>query len=131
MLRFWNRRVCMDIYRLTRNMFDHAHTASLNGLTNWCSDVFIILVYLNLQSVFNRKGMVNIEECRTIMINRQKDKWSNVVHIKPKLRFYSMFKDCFDVEKYIMINLFSSERSVLAQTRFGFFAIAFRNWKIQ
>ena len=30
-----------------------------------------------------------------------------------------MFKECFDVEKYVKINLASSERSVLAQITFG------------
>jgi hypothetical protein len=109
----------MNTSRLTRKLFDYAHNAFTNGLTNWCGDVFNILVDLDLQTVFDSKDAVNIDDCRTIMINKQKDKWSNVVQNKPKLRFYAMFKDCFDVEQYVMINLSSSERSVLAQIRFG------------
>ena len=35
------------------------------------------------------------------------------------LRFYTLFKDSFEMDRYVRINLSSSERSVLAQIRFG------------
>jgi hypothetical protein len=119
MLRYWNRLVCMDTDRLTRKIFDYAHTAFSNGCTNWCSDIFNILADLGLQTVFDRKCPVNINNCKLIMIDKQKSRWLNVVQNKPKLRFYALFKDCLDVEKYVTTNLASSERSVLAQIRYG------------
>ena len=43
---------------------------------------------------------------------------------KPKLRFFREFKsDCL-TEKYVTINLTSSERSVLSQLRFGILPLA-------
>jgi hypothetical protein len=54
-----------------------------------------------------------------MLMNKQSDSWLNTVKNKPKLRFYALFKEHFYVEKYVCINLSSSERSVLAQLRLG------------
>ena len=119
MLRLWNRLVCMDTDRLTKRTFDYLYTASLNGCINWCNDVFNILVDFDLQSAFDNKCTVNIDDCKAILANKQKDKWLQAIQNEPKLRFYALFKEYFDAEKYVKINFDSSERSVLAQIRFG------------
>ena len=57
--------------------------------------------------------------CRSLFLDKQKSQWLSTIQIKPKLRFYKLFKDSFTVEKYLSINLSSSERSLLAQIRLG------------
>ena len=98
----------MDTNRLTRRIFDCSYTASSNGCINWSNDVFNILVDLDIQSAFNNKCAVNNDDCKAILANKRTDKWLNAVQNKPKLRFYALFKECFDAEKYVEINLTSS-----------------------
>ena len=109
----------MEENRLTRKMFDYAYSGFLSGCSNWCGDVFYILSSIGLQSVFENKSVVNIENCKILLFNKQRGNWSKAVSLKPKLRFYTMFKEDFGVEHYITLNLTSAERSVLAQIRFG------------
>ena len=45
--------------------------------------------------------------------------WRENVNNKPKLRTYEKIKNDFKTEKYILLNLTRSERSYLAQLRFG------------
>jgi len=44
------------------------------GEFNWCNDVFDIIVDHDLQSAFDNKCTVNIDDCKTILANKQKDK---------------------------------------------------------
>ena len=52
-------------------------------------------------------------------MNKQSDMWKQDVPKKPKLRTYCLFKETMDIENYIKYNLSSSERSAMAQFRFG------------
>ena len=45
--------------------------------------------------------------------------WSNNVGFKPKLRYYTQFKQDVDVEKYVKLSMTRSQRSLLAQLRMG------------
>ena len=107
------------ICRTTTKSFEYAYTMFLNGCANWCCDIFAVFEYLGLQLYFNNKLCVNINQCKVMLMNKQSDSWLNTVKNKPKLRFYALFKEHFYVEKYVCINLSSSERSVLAQLRLG------------
>jgi hypothetical protein len=91
----------------------------LAGCTNWRNDIYSVFRELGFEFYYNNKLRVNIDECKSILLDKQSDSWLRTVENKPKLRFYALFKDNFDVEKYVSINFSSSERSVLAQLRFG------------
>ena len=52
-------------------------------------------------------------------MNKQNDMWKRAVPKKPKLRTYCLFKETMGIENYIKYNLSSSERSAMAQFRFG------------
>ena len=119
MLRYWNKLISMENSRLTKRIFEWAHGLASGGTTNWCKDVFNILSAINKITVFENKQQVNIDECKLLLSQIQANKWFNILHLKPKLRFYVKFKNVFEVEKYAKINLSHSERSVLAQIRFG------------
>ena len=62
---------------------------------------------------------MNINTCKSLLLNKQAETWLAAVKQKPKLRFYILFKDKLKAEKYIQSSLSSYERSVLAQIRFG------------
>ena len=50
--------------------------------------------------------------------------WKNEVSSKPKLRLYVQLKSNKVTEKYVRINLTPSERSFIAQLRFGILPLA-------
>lgn len=119
MIRFWNRLILMENERLTRKVFDWSYNESIHGCTNWCYDILSVFKELSMEFYFDNKLIVNIGECKSILKAKQNISWSTAVQNKPKLRFYAKFKDNLVVEKYTCLNLSSSERSVLAQLRFG------------
>ena len=45
--------------------------------------------------------------------------WSNNVGFKPKLHYYTQFKQDVDAEKYVKFSITRSQRSLLAQLRMG------------
>ena len=118
-LRFWNRLIFMSEDRTTKRVFNWAYTKSREGSNNWCNDVKNILSSINQRDYFERKHAIDLGNCRSLFLDKQKSQWLNAVQLKPKLRFYKLFKDCFTVEKYLSMNLSSSERSLLAQIRLG------------
>ena len=63
--------------------------------------------------------MVDIKEIKDQLMNKQNDMWKHAVPKKPKLKTYCLFKETMDIETYIKYNLSSSERSAMAQFRFG------------
>ena len=119
MLCYWNRLVKMDNNRCTKAVFIWAYECSQNGMTNWCSDISAILTEIGIPDSFQNRDELDIDFCKAKLVEKQKMKWSNAVQLKPKLRFYTLFKTCFCTDEYLMLNLSSSERSVLAQIRFG------------
>ena len=45
--------------------------------------------------------------------------WSNNVSLKPKLGYYTQFKQDVDAEKYVKFSITMSQRSLLTQLRMG------------
>ena len=119
MLRYWNRVNNMDEDRLTKKVFNWAHNAARNGSSNWCSDIKEIMTLLNINTAFYNKLSVNLDNCKKLLNEKQSGQWLVAVQNKPKLRFYKEFKSYFTTERYLNINLSSSERSILAQIRLG------------
>ena len=113
-LRFLNRLLKLPDNRLTKRIFIDDFYLAQSGHENWCSNVFKVLEKLNLKHLFYERKMVDIKE-----IKDQNDMWKKAVPKKPKLRTYYLFKETMDIENYIKYNLSSSERSAMAQFRFG------------
>ena len=118
-LRFWNHVINMDGNRLVKSIFEWSYIKADEGITNWCSGVSCILSDIGKSELYLDKQPVDLKECRTLLLQMQSQKWTNVIATKTKLRFYIRFKTTFEPEKYVKINLSHSERSVLAQTRLG------------
>lgn len=119
MLRFWNKLIEMDDRRIVKRIFNWSYTKALGGTQNWCEDILDIMIEMDCVSQYENKCQVNLEACKAKMQSKQKHSWKHVIETKPKLRFYKMFKDELDVESYLVMNLSSSERSILANIRLG------------
>ena len=63
--------------------------------------------------------MVDIKEIKDQLMNKQNDMLKQAVPKKTKLRTYCLIKETMCIENYIKCNLSSSERSAIAQFRFG------------
>ena len=68
--------------------------------------------------------------------NLQEEEWKNSLLLKPKLRFYRMFKQNMSVENFVKYNLTPSQRSITAQFRAGILPLQvetgrFRNVKYE
>ena len=119
MLRFWNRLLKLPDNRLTKRIFIDDFYLAQFGHENWCSNVFKILEKLNLEHLFYERKMVDITEIKDQLVNKQNYMWKQAVPKKPKLRTYCLFKETMGIENYVKYNLSSSERSAMAQFRFG------------
>jgi hypothetical protein len=117
LFRFWDRMVKMPVERLTRQVFDYDHRHSLG---NWCSDMKMLFQRLDLEHVYDNKQLVPHDLAMSRLESIMTREWNEHVQVKPKLRTYVKFKQEFIVEAYVNdISLNRSERSLLAQFRFG------------
>ena len=82
-----------------------------------------ILKFVRLDDAYINVTKVDILECRKHLFAKQESSWLETVQNKPKLRFFALFKNTLNAEKYVKINLSSYERSVLVQIRFGILKI--------
>jgi hypothetical protein len=98
-------------------------THATAGSTNWCKNVFDILDFIDLRECYASMLVVNLDECKTRLQQKQQASWQTAIQQKPKLRFYVLFKNSLEPEKYVSLNLSRYERSVLAQIRLGILKI--------
>lgn len=123
MLSFWNRLIKLSEDRLTRKIFEEDHYLAIHGHNNWCSSIFSILQSLELEGIFYEKALCDLTYCKDKMFSNQEVNWKVAIRDKPKLRFYTMFKEILKTEMYVKLNLSAHERSLLAQIRFGILPI--------
>jgi hypothetical protein len=50
---------------------------------------------------------------------QDEENWRQILQLKPKLRNYKLFKNSFEAERYIILDVARSRRSYLAQLRMG------------
>jgi hypothetical protein len=122
-IRFWLRLNDMDNDRLTKKVFKWDKTFVHNS---WASDVRKILVECNLEHLYNCEDPTSVlhkvqilNTVKDKLLCKQKDRWELRVAAQDKLRFYRLFKQTFEVEEFVRINLNSSHRSLLSQLRYG------------
>ena len=135
-LRLWNRILKLPDDRLTKKIFIDDYYLAQSGHRNWCWNVFKILEKTNLESSFYEREPVDIEDVKDQFLNIQNRAWKKALPKKPKLRTYCTFKEDLSVENYVKYNLTPSERSAMAQLRFGILPLnietgRFRNQPVQ
>lgn len=116
MIRLWNRLVQMEPHRITQKIFLVDFRYKYN---NWCNNVYSVLHSIDMVENFDSMIVCNLSVVRSKLQNLFEEKWKHNIHSQLKLRTYKMFKDKFETENYIMINLERNERSLLAQLRLG------------
>ena len=131
MLRLWNRLIMLPENRLTQKIFNSDHAHCLQGVNNWSSYIKIILSDLDLSYAFNDKLSVDMSSVSKILINTQERNWLNQLPSKPKLRFYTLFKNTLNVENFVKYNLTPSERSLVSQYRMGILLLAIETGRFQ
>ena len=115
LIRYWNRLIKLDDDRLTKHVFISEYQ---NGGT-WCEHVKKILYDIGMNDVYDSLSSCDIDKCSELLLKRYSKQWKQQILQKPKLRTYCLLKDNFGTENYVRINLSRSQRSLLAQIRFG------------
>ena len=128
MLRFWNRLLSMDSYRLTKQVFlwDKNSRAS-----TWCSDVFQILDSVSMSGVYFNSSIVSLDVVRNKLFENFKLQWVAQTSQSPKLRTYVSFKNVYSAEVYLKKVLNRNHRSFLAQFRCGILPLAIETGRFQ
>ena len=78
---------------------------------------------VDMEDYFNNKYICDISVFTSKMKECYVQEWSDNIKEKPKLRLYKTFKTVHQPENYVSSNLSRSERSLLAQLRFGILPI--------
>ena len=119
MVRFWNRMLLTQDNRLVKQLFAYDYERCERGKNNWCSNVKEIFHKIDLSDKYTNKDTCDLRLVKKSLLDIQEKWWKDNLPTKPKLRFYSIFKTELCTETYVMSNLLPSERSLLAQFRFG------------
>ena len=121
-VRFWLRLSEMDDSRLTKKVYlwDKGRTKG-----SWTKDVNHILKEHNLEHLICDEPLAVLSKSEILRLveeslkSKQVERWEQDIHSQSKLRFYRLFKNVYEVEKYVSINLTISQRSILSQLRYG------------
>jgi hypothetical protein len=108
--------------RLTKKVFLYDY-GKCNTCENWSSNIKKIFSDLNLEQHFTDLTTVSLSTARDKIRDMYCNKWQTDLQSCRKLRTYKLFKDTFDKEDYISLNLRKHERSLLCQFRFGILPI--------
>ena len=117
-LRFWNRLQLLDNNRLTKQIFLWDKN-NRSRCKNWSNDVYKIMQELDESSTFENNELISLNCARGKLYEHFTRTWRGEVSVKPKLRTYKLFKDVYELEPYISINMSVKYRSVLARLRNG------------
>ena len=85
LLRYWNRVTKLDDDRLPRQAFICEYNS---GYGKWCKAVQTILRECNQEHLYDIKVPVDIQNCKTMLIQKYAKDWQKNVNAKPKLRTY-------------------------------------------
>ena len=91
-LRHWNKLVELPETRTTKHVFINDFYLACSNFDNWCMDVFNIASAIGEEEVFYNRGMFDIDDARKKLYVIQEERWKHDIMLKPKLRFYRMFK---------------------------------------
>jgi hypothetical protein len=118
MLRFWNRLLNMNANCLTKKVFiwDYSQQRSIS---NWNSDIYKLFEKIGKMYNYVNLIPINLNEAKQILVNCEKQSWSDNLLDYPKLRFYRNFKYCKETEAFVYCVHNRSQRSILAQLRCG------------
>ena len=120
MLRLWNRLVGMNDQRMPKLLYNHMLTQN----HPWIAKIKNIFNEINCADVFsNNVPIINFKEFSDFasksLMTHVNNVWVNTLSNKPKLHLYKEYKTQYCTERYVLIGLRRSQRSVLAKLRLG------------
>jgi hypothetical protein len=126
-LKFWNKALALPGHRLPKQaLLEMYHNPPIPQDENktWISNCRTTLVECDQQNVYDDLTPCSIEKCADKLKSIDEKRWIDAIAAKPKLRTYVQIKKSKETEEYLKINLNPSERSIIAQMRFGILPIA-------
>ena len=78
---------------------------------------------VRVDNVMINKETCDLKLCQDLLVSNFKNTWVTNLTFKPKLRLYRQIKHDINPERYVKLNLTSSQRSFMAQLRFGILPI--------
>ena len=115
MMRYWNRLIIMDEDRLPKLVFNY----EIHKRGKWSEFLEKSLREINMGEFFQSKECIDLKLAETRLLNKYAQQWKEQVGKKPKLRTYRKFKEKFEIENYVTLNLDRHQRSILSQLRSG------------
>jgi hypothetical protein len=85
--RFWNRLIQTSDSRLTKLIFEWDFSLCKN---NWCSEMKEILYSINMNEIFDRQEVINLDSLMNELRQQQHSNWFRDLSYKPKLRTYKI-----------------------------------------
>ena len=120
MVRLWNRLINMPDNRLVKHIF--YWNFSKNG--RWTRELSKIFDETGLQYIYRNKLSCSVSQIKMTSLEKYKQKWSEEILYKPKLRTYCLIKSVYQTEQYVTLNLTRAQRAVCAQLRCGILPLA-------
>ena len=114
LLRLWNKLIKLEDSRLPKMIFNYIREFKC---TKWIKKIGEINEVLDLQ--LSDSALFNTKECEIKLMREFQTQWKLLLPNKPKLRTYRQFKSDYSTESYVTLNLNRTQRSMLAQLRFG------------
>jgi hypothetical protein len=116
MIRYYNRLVDMENYRLPKIIFCWEKTLKTHG---WAHEVKSLMSEIGLLNEFTHNVVCNLNTVWAELFAKECSQWKTNVQSSRKLRTYKLFKHCLETEPYVYCILNKGHRSVLARLRAG------------
>ena len=115
MMRYWNRLILLDDDRLPKLIFKH----EVYKRGKWSKFIERSLRDIDMGELYENKECIDLKLAESRLLTKFTQQWTEQVGKKPKLRTYKQFKNTYETENYVCLNLDRHQRSILAQFRSG------------
>ena len=117
-LRLWNRLVSLSSARVTNKIlkWDLSYSSRPGSRTYFVKKLF---TDMDMPFIFERQIPCDLETAYHCLRSLYQDVWDAERYLKPKLRYYNLFKPDLSQEEYLSLNIPKYQRSLFAQFRGG------------
>ena len=108
-IKYWFRLLHEDNGTLLKSCYDMLYKSCENGKSNWASGIKKLLSVYGFYEVWMNQGTPNVKlflhnfELR--LKDCEKQSWRTEIASAPKLYYYCMYKNDFEIETYLLTNL--------------------------
>ena len=113
MCQLWNQLVKLEDHRLPRKLLNF-EIENVSNTKSWFQMLRAVLPVLNISDI-NTSFLFDIGHSRCILLQKSEVEWKEALKNKPKLRSYRHFKQRFDTQNYVNLNMSKYQRSLTAR----------------